>query len=165
MARRDDAHSWRIGRRSGKRRSSLGDSRSGAAADNDSVAAPRSRTHRCAELNAATEGFAEARVIGKGGFGSVYVVNAIPSLTALAPRRAANGCAKAAPGEDSRPCLAVKRAESTTLRELQDVRNDVCGSLAPLLREPYAHHAVPHCSAAVVSLSTLRAWRAPMRST
>eukprot|EP00966_Prymnesium_polylepis_P269593 6227614-Prymnesium_polylepis.1 len=44
-----------------------------------------------AELIAATEGFAEERKIGKGGFGSVYVANALPSLTPLAPRLAASG--------------------------------------------------------------------------
>eukprot|EP00966_Prymnesium_polylepis_P040893 948903-Prymnesium_polylepis.1 len=87
-----------------------------------------------AELDAATESFAEARVIGKGGFGSVYVADAIPSLTLLAPRLAADGrdglgATEAAPDEDSHPRLAVKRAESTTHLELQDVRNEVCESL------------------------------------
>jgi interleukin-1 receptor-associated kinase 1 len=76
-------------------------------ADSD-AAAPRVVELSADQLSAATDGFAETRVVGTGGFAQVYVADAMPSL----PRVAADG------GR-----LAVKRANAGL--DLQDLRAEV----------------------------------------
>ena len=67
-----------------------------------------------AELTAATSGFGEERLIGSGGYGSVFIADALPSLPP-----------EALPPQLRHLPLVVKRANTGAQRDLADLQREV----------------------------------------